>query len=1405
MAIRVQSQAEPIPGYRLIERLGGGGFGEVWKAEAPGGLFKAIKFVYGDIEGADDEGARADQELKALKRVQSVHHPYILSLERYDIIDGQLIIVMELADKTLWDRYKEFRRLGKKGIPRDELLGYLKETAEALDLMNNQYQLQHLDIKPQNLFLVHNHVKVADFGLVKDLEGWVASVTGGVTPVYAAPETFDGWVSRYSDQYSLAIVYQEILTGKRPFAGTTVRQLIVQHLQATPDLSSLPEEDRPAIARALSKTPEQRFPTCAEFVDELIDASGDNFDSLILSGDSLPDPSRCGSRTKGLASQNSEGLPSTGSLATELPPAPKSLGPSKENRSNEQGRVSGEPTRSPGHPEEDRAENPSSNQSGFFPPPLPWEEEDSASEDEIARSGACRGGPEDAEFFRDEDSNSSQVLTGTPTKLAGDELGLAGKNDLGGVGPRPGPEGGAGGAGPAGHQEFGKDAAVSKTPTVGGRSTADRLQMLSNLRTDSDGVLMPTLVIGLGSLGQKALQEYRGQMLDVYGGLSHLPHLRFLYLDADSENLKRSTKGDRAALLQTETFYVGLHRVSHYLKPGAKGDLEKWLPPKMLYRIPRTGVPDGWRALGRLAFIDNYRALVRRLEAELQGCLDPEALKLASHRTSLGIRSALPRVYVITSLGGGTGSGMFIDLGYVVQSILRRLGVPRPDVVGMFLLPSQNTSRQTQTTPAQPNSLAALTELQHFSHPENTFSAFYDKRDETLQNGMLIDTGPPYQRAVLLPLDQGSARKSRTTPQSRPGQLLPGPELAAKLIFTESLTPLGRKAEDNRHAWAEAHFRRIKDSSQRAIFQTCGLHRIHWPRRRLLRRASELLCRRLVEGWMNKDAKALADGIKQWVEQQWEDLDLAPESLIERARDRCAEILGEDPQTTITGITGPLVKLTTRFTELQGSSAKSGSTGVSPVRGRGEKNGAAKAPRLPLAKVAAATHEFEALLGVPEGQEAVGVGPQNQHNTGQVGRALKKFLGKFANECEIKLAELFVRLIEAPQYRLAAAEETIRQFSQLVCDAIEHQEELAKELTEKALNQYHELNDLLENPDATPPKETSGWLSFTRRQAEVNVELAHRLGNLLQSYPKIRYQSLVLAELGEFYVAMRGLLSDQLREIDFCRHRLRELCGKFQTFALEESREGTSEAPDRALSLSHSSQGEVSSGEQHGHFGQFIFPERVDSLSDAVRRLDRGLTPEDITDFDAKIQKLIRKKFKALVQVCMTSTSVLRSLTPAMLIEAEAFLERWIETEDVVQMYFAHLGWTSEEASELEEFISTDLIRLFEEANPQIQSTSGQEFCWLAVPEAPDEPQLREIAKKILNPRLPHLTAEGRIESSKAVDEIVLYRERLHKSLDGFQGLSAATELYNEMAQSDIMTPHTRIDVPSWNRIGNRE
>src|SRR5262249_53307894 len=92
--------------------------------------------------------------------------PIYTSLDRVEIVDGQLVIVMELADRSLQERFDECRAAGEPGIPRDELLGYLLEAAEALDVMNLRHGLLHLDIKPGNLFLIADHVKVADFGLV---------------------------------------------------------------------------------------------------------------------------------------------------------------------------------------------------------------------------------------------------------------------------------------------------------------------------------------------------------------------------------------------------------------------------------------------------------------------------------------------------------------------------------------------------------------------------------------------------------------------------------------------------------------------------------------------------------------------------------------------------------------------------------------------------------------------------------------------------------------------------------------------------------------------------------------------------------------------------------------------------------------------------------------------------------------------------------------------------------------------------------------------------------------------------------------------------------------------------------------------------------------------------------------
>ena len=253
-----------ILGYTLKERIGAGGFGEVWSAVAPGGILKALKVVY----GFHDE-KRAQAELKALDRVKELRHPFLLSLERIEIHEGQLVVVTELADNSLADVYNEFAAKGEAGIPRDELVKHIRSAADALDYLSDQHGLQHLDIKPENLLMVSGHVKVADFGLIKDLQDASQSLMSGMTPAYAAPELFDGRPGRHSDQYSLAIVYQEMLTGVRPFPGQTPAQLAAQHMHGKPNLRPLPQSDQPVIAKALSKDPEVRYKSCRDMAEEL--------------------------------------------------------------------------------------------------------------------------------------------------------------------------------------------------------------------------------------------------------------------------------------------------------------------------------------------------------------------------------------------------------------------------------------------------------------------------------------------------------------------------------------------------------------------------------------------------------------------------------------------------------------------------------------------------------------------------------------------------------------------------------------------------------------------------------------------------------------------------------------------------------------------------------------------------------------------------------------------------------------------------------------------------------------------------------------------------------------------------------------------------------------------------------
>ena len=1167
MAVRIESLAEPIPGYKLIERIGGGGFGEVWKCEAPGGLHKAIKFVFGDLSsvvGDDgDDGHRAKQELKALSRVKTVRHPYILSLERFDIIDGQLLIVMELAERTLWDRFKECRVRGLPGIPRDELLNYMKEAAEALDLMNNQYQLQHLDIKPQNLFVVYQHVKVADFGLVKDLEGMQASVTGGVTPVYAAPETFDGWVSRFSDQYSLAICYQELLTGQRPFSGTNVRQLVLQHLQAVPNVAPLPPGDQAAIAKALAKNPDDRHATCQHMVQLLLDAS-----SPILTDN--------------------------GALPAIAPSLNLAAPPEREEDANS--------TSSPG-----------------------------------AATACIR------RALHDSHSGQTEFLRGTEAAVL---------------------QGGA---------------AVSRKAPA---------------EITGEGVLFPSLIVGVGAVGMAVLQKLRENICRRFGSVSQAPHLRLLLLDTDPDVVRTATTGrPGTALAGNEVLLAPLNRPSYYLRPrDGKPALESWLNPRMLYRIPRSQVTTGVRALGRLAFCDNYRTIVRRLQMELDAGLDPAGLQTAARQSGLGVRSNRPRVYVVANLAGATGGGVFLDLAYTLRALLRQMGYEQPDVVGLLMLPPVDHCR-TRILPLG-NAYAALTELRHYSSPDSVFTASYHQREAPIR-----DADPPFSRCVLLPLpDEADDTATR--------ELI---DQAGQHLYRDLCSPLGKAADLGR-----AELPAPPWQSRGLFYQTFGLYQLAWPRHALMRETGRRLCKKLLLRWMSKDSKPIRETVQAWIQQEWARLDLGSEQMIARLREACQEMLRQEPEDAFLAAVQPLAER----------------CAPSPT---GKK--AAPAADLTPEDAAAVLAELEGLIGKPTDDAA-------PDGAGALGRRLREASDKLVAAWGQKLAETSVQLIEEPQFRLAGAEESIRQVVASIEQILQRHEPLARDLAAKASDAYVRLKTFL-----APVK------SVGRKPQLSTAEVLE----LLRNYPKWRFQSLVLQQASSAFLSLRGHLSDEAREINFCRVRLTELQ------RLLESPTGAGESEPRA--------------------GRLLLPTGCKDLAEAVDGMLTRLGPDAMAELDGLMQEAIRQEFTALVHICLAHANLLKTVETSMVRTAERFAEGLLGETNAAGLLLEQHPDEDDAKSEASSF--------FDEARPELSpagSACASTLFVLASPPGPAGDRLRKLTHEAL--------PEVEVLSAVTEDDVVFYREASSLSLSGLEQLgSVGQDAYRQMSAAEDFTPHTRIDV----------
>lgn len=251
-------------GYQLAELLGRGQFGEVWRAEAPGGVDVAVKII------PFPAGHKTtDQELSALEVMKKLRHSYLMQVQAYWVDEEQLYIVLELGDETLQDLAERYAD-NEETVPAELLVSYFKEAAEAVDFLHSE-NILHRDLKPANILIVSGHVKVADFGIARVLGKDQIAVTATTmgTPLYMAPEVWQGKASPRSDQYSLAMTYAELRMGRPPYASKSLADVMDAHLKRKPDLALLTQGEQRVIRRALAKQPHERFASCSEFASKL--------------------------------------------------------------------------------------------------------------------------------------------------------------------------------------------------------------------------------------------------------------------------------------------------------------------------------------------------------------------------------------------------------------------------------------------------------------------------------------------------------------------------------------------------------------------------------------------------------------------------------------------------------------------------------------------------------------------------------------------------------------------------------------------------------------------------------------------------------------------------------------------------------------------------------------------------------------------------------------------------------------------------------------------------------------------------------------------------------------------------------------------------------------------------------
>jgi eukaryotic-like serine/threonine-protein kinase len=268
-AVEAEQAAAPppdlIPGYEIRSTIGESEKAVVYLAVSESlGRDVALKVSLGEADS--DAHKILEREFAAVARIR---HPAVVELFDYGVHAGREYLAMEYFPRG------DLKARMYRGISEPEALRYVENIASALRVVHHAGIL-HRDLKPPNVMLRENDdVALIDFGLARNLEGGLQSTRTGVlrgSPYYMSPEQALGeQLDARTDIYSLGIIFYEMLTGRKPFAGTSAIEVLQEHVNAP--VPQLPERHaiyQPLLDRMLAKAREQRYGSAEEVINAMV-------------------------------------------------------------------------------------------------------------------------------------------------------------------------------------------------------------------------------------------------------------------------------------------------------------------------------------------------------------------------------------------------------------------------------------------------------------------------------------------------------------------------------------------------------------------------------------------------------------------------------------------------------------------------------------------------------------------------------------------------------------------------------------------------------------------------------------------------------------------------------------------------------------------------------------------------------------------------------------------------------------------------------------------------------------------------------------------------------------------------------------------------------------------------------